>query len=180
MFWFHVIFLAIAFFVIGRMVTKSLTIWEGWAFFAIPTLFGFIGEKWGSTLEMEAFNYFSFICGFIVGAALIPVLAAITVNLLKLKTDASYHIFMGIVCIILAIILFSMRGVIGGMPSHNHDDYSSDDSSYSDSYNSSSGGDYSSTSHKCYVCGKSGNILYGSHYYCSTHYAYVKTIVDNS
>ncbi len=38
----------------------------------------------------------------------------------------------------------------------------------------SSGGDY----HDCYVCGESGNIKYGSHYYCPTHYAYVKTVVE--
>ena len=52
--------------------------------------------------------------------------------------------------------------------------------SYSGSSGSSSGGYHSSSNHKCYVCGEDGNILYGSHYYCSTHYAYVKTIVDNS
>ena len=43
------------------------------------------------------------------------------------------------------------------------------------SYSSSSS---SSSKHSCYVCGKSGSIKYGSHYYCSTHYAMVKTVVD--
>lgn len=34
------------------------------------------------------------------------------------------------------------------------------------------------TSHTCYVCGKSGNMKYGSHYYCATHWAMVKTVAE--
>ena len=45
---------------------------------------------------------------------------------------------------------------------------------------SSGSGSSSSQSHQCYVCGKSGNIKYGSYYYCPTHYAYVKVTVENS
>ena len=35
-----------------------------------------------------------------------------------------------------------------------------------------------STSHTCYVCGEEGNMKYGSFYYCPTHWAYVKTVVE--
>ena len=46
-----------------------------------------------------------------------------------------------------------------------------------DSGRSSSGSSSgSSGSHTCYVCGKSGNLKYGSHYYCKTHWAMVKTV----
>ena len=31
-------------------------------------------------------------------------------------------------------------------------------------------------SHECYVCGDDANLKYGSHYYCNTHWAMVKTI----
>lgn len=43
---------------------------------------------------------------------------------------------------------------------------------------SSNSSSSSKSSQKCYVCGKSGSIRYGSHYYCGTHYAMVKTVVD--
>lgn len=42
-------------------------------------------------------------------------------------------------------------------------------------YNSSS----RSESHTCYVCGDSGNMKYGSHYYCATHWAMVKTVSES-
>lgn len=45
----------------------------------------------------------------------------------------------------------------------------------SSSYSSSKS---SSTKRSCYVCGKSASKKYGSHYYCSTHYAMVKTVVE--
>ena len=31
-------------------------------------------------------------------------------------------------------------------------------------------------SHTCYVCGDKGDLKYGSHYYCATHWAMVKTV----
>ena len=34
----------------------------------------------------------------------------------------------------------------------------------------------SGSSHSCYVCGKSASHKYGSHYYCATHWAMVKTV----
>ena len=40
----------------------------------------------------------------------------------------------------------------------------------------SSGG--SSAKHSCYVCGDNASLKYGSHYYCATHYAMVKTVVE--
>ena len=30
--------------------------------------------------------------------------------------------------------------------------------------------------HTCYICGDIGELKYGSHYYCATHWAMVKTI----
>ena len=33
-------------------------------------------------------------------------------------------------------------------------------------------------SHTCYVCGESGNMKYGSYYYCATHWAMVKTVAE--
>ena len=33
-------------------------------------------------------------------------------------------------------------------------------------------------SHICYICGESGNMKYGSHYYCATHWAMVKTVAE--
>jgi hypothetical protein len=33
-------------------------------------------------------------------------------------------------------------------------------------------------SHECYVCGKDASLKYGSHYYCNTHGAMVKTVVE--
>jgi hypothetical protein len=45
-------------------------------------------------------------------------------------------------------------------------------------YNYSSSGSGYSSSHDCYVCGKSASKKYGSHYYCTTHYAMVKTVVE--
>lgn len=41
---------------------------------------------------------------------------------------------------------------------------------------SSSSGGSGSQGHTCYVCGESGNMKYGSHYYCKTHWAMVKTV----
>ena len=46
------------------------------------------------------------------------------------------------------------------------------DASPSSSYPSSSKTEY----HSCYVCGESCNLKYGSFYYCSTHWAMVKTV----
>ena len=31
-------------------------------------------------------------------------------------------------------------------------------------------------SHECYVCGDNARLKYGSHYYCNTHWAMVKTM----
>ena len=37
---------------------------------------------------------------------------------------------------------------------------------------------YHITEHECYVCEEKGNINYGNLYFCVSHYAYVKTIVE--
>ena len=60
--------------------------------------------------------------------------------------------------------------IIGDIIKGDEDDY---DYTYHDD-------SYSQPSHDCYVCGEDGNIFYGSHYYCPTHYAWVKTVVENS
>ncbi len=46
------------------------------------------------------------------------------------------------------------------------------------SSSSSSSSKSSKSSHSCYVCGKSASLKYGSHYYCKTHWAMVKTVAE--
>jgi|GEM_PF-2068340 len=78
-----------------------------------------------------------------------------------------------IIIVSLIVMIVSISSCVASMNSTS-DNYSYNyDSNYGSSYGGSSGG------HTCYVCGDSGNIKYGSHYYCSTHYAYTKTIVDS-
>lgn len=50
----------------------------------------------------------------------------------------------------------------------------------SSGYSSYSGGSSSNSAsrHSCYVCGESAYTQYGSYYYCKTHYAMVKTVVE--
>lgn len=67
-----------------------------------------------------------------------------------------------ILALVLAVTLFT--GCFGGSSSSRYSGSSYSGSSYS--------------SHDCYVCGKSASKKYGSHYYCNTHYAMVKTVVE--
>ena len=82
-----------------------------------------------------------------------------------------------VIGIIVAIIIFIICVASCSSGGSSSSNYSSSNSSYSSSTSSSKSS--SSGGHKCYVCGESGNIKYGSHYYCSTHYAMTKTIVDS-
>ncbi len=50
----------------------------------------------------------------------------------------------------------------------------------SHSYNNTPTYNKTYQSHECYVCGKDAQLKYGSHYYCNTHWAMVKTIDEVS
>ena len=67
--------------------------------------------------------------------------------------------------LIALVILTIVAGVMFG-----------DSGDFSPSGGSSSKG--SSKGHTCYVCGDAGNMKYGSHYYCPTHWAMVKTVAE--
>ncbi len=69
-------------------------------------------------------------------------------------------------CVIVSLVLlFVAIGFSGGKNSNQ----SSSNKDY---------GGHSTKQHSCYVCGKTGNLKYGSHYYCSTHWAMVKTVTE--
>ena len=113
MFWiFHIVFLSISYFVIGRLIAKSAKWWQGWPFFAVSTLTGFIFEKWNSDLELEFFSYFFFALGFIIGALLTTAVLIIAVNACKIETNTGLYIVSTFICVILTIILFTMNGSI--------------------------------------------------------------------
>lgn len=71
------------------------------------------------------------------------------------------------IAVIVVIVLVILAALLG----------SCDDSSSKSSSSGSSS--YGGSSHSCYVCGEPASHKYGSHYYCTTHYAMVKTVVEN-
>ncbi len=132
-------------------------IWNYWFHIVFACLFGVMGYRLTANDKTAVFVLL-FAVGFGIAFGVYG-LAKVFVG-----KEIVMHIVLMILCIIMGIAVFSI-------PNHHP-------------RNSSSGGGDSSYSppanHECYVCGDSGNIKYGSHYYCPTHYAYVKTVVDNS
>lgn len=75
-----------------------------------------------------------------------------------------------IAVLLLAACLISLAACSSGSSYSSYDD--------DDDYGYNYGGSGSSSSHECYVCGDSASLKYGSHYYCSTHWAMVKTVAE--
>ena len=69
--------------------------------------------------------------------------------------------FIGII-LVLSLIFSGIASCFGG----------SDDDDYP-TYNNQT-----EQSHECYVCGDDASLKYGSHYYCNTHWAMVKTVAE--
>ena len=109
----------------------------------------------------EKFSLFAFIfpIGLMIAAAINGILRLITPNNKMVLIIAQIAI-----CVLVVVWVSGMK-----TPAPSESSYSGGDSS-----------NYQTVEHECYVCGESGNIKYGNHYYCSTHYAYVKTVVENS
>lgn len=75
------------------------------------------------------------------------------------KKSGFFAVTFGVVLFVVAIIFFTVNY---------------DATSYTPTYNKQT-----NQSHECYVCGEDAHLKYGSHYYCNTHYAMVKTIVES-
>ena len=70
------------------------------------------------------------------------------------------------------MIVFFLIGIIGisvGIYASSN----KNDASYNDT---TTHNNQTQQSHECYVCGDEASLKYGSHYYCNTHWAMVKTI----